>query len=254
MNKQFSFSGRSKLLAIVISVVTLIMVVGVAYAITITVDGTREAAWDGGGGVDDPSEVGITNDGVDIRRVEWTNNTNNFYFLFRTDTATDWNRAPDAPYIYLCINNDNNTMTGSTFPLVCLGSGYERYVRISGPTPLTVVVWDSAFSPVAATTSVATSGDTTELAVNVAALGLSSSNCGSMPTGIYMDGRTSDPDDNVLDTGDAPANCGFPTAITLSRLEAKADTQNNTAALILAASVVATLGLAGVVIRRRRTA
>lgn len=48
---------------------------------------------------------------------------------------------------------------------------------------------------------------------------------------------------------------GFgPNAITLDGLEAKAGAQNNTAVLILAASVVAALGLAGVAIRRRRTA
>lgn len=45
---------------------------------------------------------------------------------------------------------------------------------------------------------------------------------------------------------------GFgPLAVTLNNLEAKADAQNNTAALILAATVVAALGLAGVALRRR---
>lgn len=42
-----------------------------------------------------------------------------------------------------------------------------------------------------------------------------------------------------------------PLAVTLNNLEAKTDTQNNTAALILAATVVAALGLAGVALRRR---
>jgi hypothetical protein len=49
---------------------------------------------------------------------------------------------------------------------------------------------------------------------------------------------------------------GFgPNAVTVQRLDVKTETTNNTAALILAASVVAALGLAGVVMaRRRRTA
>ena len=42
-----------------------------------------------------------------------------------------------------------------------------------------------------------------------------------------------------------------PLAVTLNSLEAKADAQNNTAALILAATVVVALGLAGVALRRR---
>ena len=72
MNKLFSFSRRSKLLAMIVSVVTLIMVVGVAYAITITVDGTKEAAWNGSGGQTpgsqtDLDETGITNTWTSVK-------------------------------------------------------------------------------------------------------------------------------------------------------------------------------------------
>lgn len=42
-----------------------------------------------------------------------------------------------------------------------------------------------------------------------------------------------------------------PLAVTLNNLEATADAQNNTAALVLAATVVVALGLAGVMLRRR---
>lgn len=42
-----------------------------------------------------------------------------------------------------------------------------------------------------------------------------------------------------------------PLAVTLNNLEATADTQNNTAALVLAATVVVALGLAGMALRRR---
>ncbi len=58
----------------------------------------------------------------------------------------------------------------------------------------------------------------------------------------------------VQTTGKLKTTLDFgPTAVTLNNLEAKADTQNNTAVLILAGAVL-TLGVAVVAIRRRRIA
>ena len=136
--------------------------------------------------------------------------------------------------------------------------GIDRYVEVHGPTP-SITVYDSDYVTEIsdANAQVAKSGAITEFRVSLAALGITNAaTCKTdFPMGIYLDNQLEDPDDNTPDTGTATANCGAPTAITLSSLEAKADAQNNTAALILAASAVATLGLAGVVmVRRRRTA
>jgi hypothetical protein len=239
-------------LASIITLILLMAIVSTALAITITVDGSRESAWDGGGTQSDPNEAAVTNDGVDLVRVQWTNDTSNMYFLFETYAITNWNRTPQRPYIWMCMNTDNNTSTGSTFPGVCPGSGYDRYVLIEGPTPLSVTVYDELFGVIGAATSVvATSGAITELSIDNASLGFTSTNCGLASSSVLMDGRTNDPDDNVRDTEDIPLTCGDPTAISMSSFYATAHNPAGTtivAVLVLLGAVTSV----GIVWRRRR--
>ncbi len=218
MIKLLESKETRRVFVMVLVALMLVGVTAVAYAITITVDGSREAAWGGGGSANDPNEVDVTNDGVDVQIVEWTNDTTNFYFLIETYAAVTWDLTgfTDAELI-LCINNDNNVATGSSLPGQCLGTGYDRYIQIVGPTP-TINVFDSNFNPVAATTDIAFNGTITEISIDAASLGLSSANCGSMLMGVYFDGQTQDPDDNVLDGGDIPITCGSPTAISLQNI------------------------------------
>ncbi|MCB9419332.1 MAG: hypothetical protein H6667_05990 [Ardenticatenaceae bacterium] len=194
----------------------LVLVTAVAYAITITIDGVREVAWDGGGSVTDPNEAGVTNDGFDVDVIEWTNDTSNFYILLSTYAATGWNtnNGPDFPYVYFCMNTDG-LASGTANICVNGAGGYDRYIRIAGPTPLTVTVFDQNFNTIAATTDVATVGSITEISIDVTSLGLSTGVCGAMPSSAYFDGRTGDPDDNVQDAGDFNMNCGNPTAVSL---------------------------------------
>ena len=237
----------------IVAVILALLFSSVAAAITIVVDGVREAAWNAAGTAADGNEIPITNDGVDISRVQWTNNTSNFFLLIETYANTDWNFGITAhPFVTFCMNTDNNTATGSTNPGVCLGSGYDRYIKVAGPTPLTMQVTDSAGVPIAATTQVATAGTITELSINVAALGLSTLNCGTMPTGVYFDGATTAPDDNVLDNADIQMTCGTPTAITLSSVTARSETEN--LALLIAAGVlgVSVVALVTIIARRRK--
>jgi len=160
-------------------------------AITIIVDGVREAAWSGGGSATDPDEAGITNNGVDLETIEWTNSTTDFYWLFNTYITTNWNRIGPDPFVVLCIDNDNSDATGTSLFVPCPGAGYDRYITVEGPTPLTVTVFDDDFTTVIpATVSVATATDITELSVDVTSLGLSSANCGTMPVTVYMDDST----------------------------------------------------------------
>ena len=243
--------NRKVSIAAIITIILLVALASPALAITITVDGSRESAWNGGGTQSDPNEVAVTNDGVDLARVQWTNDLTNMYFLFETYTNTQWlGFVSGDPYILLCMNTDDDPDTGTSYPSVCPGTGYDRYVRIAGPTPLRVTVYDSDGTPIDdATTSVATSGVYTELSIDNASLGFSSTNCGLSSTSVYMDGRTSPPDDNVRDTEDIPLTCGDPTAVTLSSFNAGA--QRPVGITVL--SVVLLVGaLAGLGILRRR--
>jgi hypothetical protein len=228
----------------------LVGVTAVAYAITINIDGIREAAWDGGGSVTDDNEVGVTNDGVDIEVIGWTNDTTNFYFLVSTYSTTGWNdnNGPDFPYLYFCLNTDNNVSTGTANICVLGSGGYDRYIRVAGPTPLTVTVFDHNFNALGATTNIATLTTITELSVDLASLGLSGSNCGSIPSSAYFDGRTGDPDDNVLDGSDFSMNCGSPTAVTLQSITASGQSLVLPFALAFGTIVVGT----GLIIGRKR--
>jgi len=173
-----------------------LIIAGVALATTISIDGTRESAWDTVGTVSDVNETFITNDGTDLVRVQWTNDTSNYYFLLETATSTDWGTPPFAKYAFLCINTDNDTGTGTTRPAFCSGSGYDRYIYIQGPSSsLTTIVYDKDLVVISSSFPIATSGVYTEFSVPVADLGLSSSNCGSMPAGAYFDGASFEDDD-----------------------------------------------------------
>ena len=240
-------------LAAILVLVLLVATASPALAITITVYGSRESAWNGGGTQSDPNEVTVTNDGVDLARVQWTNDLTNMYFLFETYTNKYWSQFPLRPYIWLCMNIDNNTSTGSTFPGVCPGSGYDRFIWIEGQgsSPPLVTVYNSTFGLIGATTNVATSGVFTELSIDNASLGFTSANCGVASTSVYMDGRTGDPDDNVRDASDIPLTCGDPTAISLSSFEARANRSLGVTMFSLLVLMGALVGL-GILWRRRR--
>ena len=106
---------------VVFLLLLLAMVVGTAvvHAITIVVDGVREAVWDTGSGVqlpgiqNDINEVDIT-DGYDIEQFLWTNDQDNMYFLMQTFATTIWTGTP-IPTLVVCIDTDNNTTTGGSY-------------------------------------------------------------------------------------------------------------------------------------------
>lgn len=228
-----------------------LILAGVALAATITVDGIREAAWDAGGTQSDADEAGISNE-LDLKTVEWTNDTSNFYFLIETYAGTLWDRfGLSDPYVLLCINNDNNTSTGTAYPGICPDSGYDRYVAIMGGSSLAVNVYDENFDPIAATTSAANAGAVTEIGVDLASLGFGGANCGSAPTRVFMDGQTFDPDDNVQDEGDIPVTCSAPSAVTLSSMKAQSQVDGLVRGLWALAGLVG-LGSMGMLAMGRR--
>src|SRR5512135_3533524 len=105
---------RKIALAITFGVIVPLLIVSVASAIEIVVDGVRETAWNGAGSVTDPNEPAIT-DGYDIDTFQWTNGgptnvggSGNMFFLISTYANTITTGFPP-PTIVICLNTDNNT-------------------------------------------------------------------------------------------------------------------------------------------------
>jgi hypothetical protein len=269
--------------AVAMAIIGVLLVAGVASAITIVVDGAKEVAWNGAGGQTpgiqtDPDEATIDNR-YDIKEFRWTNDAlmtspwGHMYFLVETFGNLDVNYPPLAPQIIICVNTDNNTTTGNTASGYCNDmAGIDRKITVN-LVALSVLVqrwtgtaWATVAQPVGGMRSVAwqdTGGvgiadlPYVEIGVDLQSLGvINGATClSAMPTAIYYDNGMVDPEDAVPGVGTFNIGCGSPTAIALNNLQAKADAQNNTAVIILATSIVATLGLAGVVIsRRHRTA
>jgi hypothetical protein len=324
MNKRFGFSRRSKLLAVAISTTLLLMAVGIAFALVITIDGDRSPANEWGvnpetcsigttgcsrfvsdnGGVPDITSPNVP--AYDIDNVHASNDGTNLYFsldFFANGSGTEntwYLTSSGRPMLTICLDIDNNVATGgSRLSGNCNGteamSGVDYYVEIVSSAGLipdgialgypkrpVVYAWNSGTSTFDAMAlgNIGYDQDAdaiTEIGVALTDLGYVAGShlCPGTPlsgTGqpctarvaMYYDNGTGPSDDSIPNTGTANFQFGCdivgsngcsPTAVTLNSLEAKTDAQNNTAVVILAASVVATLGLAGVVVaRRRRTA
>lgn len=221
---------------------------GVVYAITIVVDGTREAAWDGSGGqtpgsANDGDEPGIANT-KDIKEFRWTNDTSNMYFLMETWDTTGWTTST---WVVICINTDNDSATGSSSYNNCGIPGidyslqcYRNSCALFSGDP------DNGSEILDAVTAIGRSGVYTEMSVDLTHMNLTGACDGHpMPTSIYFDGGTTDPDDNLPDSGSINLTCGSPTAVTLTRTGARTNWP-----IALGASIVF-IG-ATLVLRRRR--
>jgi hypothetical protein len=330
MNRRFGFSRRSKLVVVASSTaLLLLMVVGVALALGITVDGQLNPAdeWGvnaetctiGSAGcsrvIDDGRDVsGPPTDWYDLENVHVTNDPNNLYV--RLDYFGDngvshpvlgysntWKITTSGrPLLTICFDIDasgtgsSNGATGSDLPPgYCNGGetmyGVDYVVQIIGrstgsPTIPKIYHWDLADgptwqdvfvnqTPVNGTVGYVWGGGAlTEIGLPLTNLGFDPINhahqCplswGPQPCSyrmsMYYDNGVDASDDSVPNSGMATSTFGCdlvngcsPTAVTFNRFEAKPDTQNNTAALILVGSVVVALALLGVVmIRHRHTA
>jgi len=215
---------KTRWLATIMLVVGLVVATtGVAYAITIVVDGIKESAWNGSGGqtpgsVTDANESAIA-DGRDIKEFKWTNDSTNMYFLMETYANTVWTGNP-YPTLVICMDTDNNSGTGGTYTncgmtgiersIVCTRYGCELY---DGDPDNGTLISNPAFGKATVYA---------EVGASISDLGLSGICDGrSMATAIYFDGGTTDPDDNTPDTGTFPLTCGTPTAVTLQSTQAR---------------------------------
>jgi hypothetical protein len=249
---------KSRLLAVLgTSLAIILLTVQAAYAITITVDGTRESAWDGDMGQlpgiqSDPDESGIT-DGYDVEEFRWTNDATNMYFLMDTYASTIWTGNP-APTLVICINLDNNTATGGSYSNCNNMTGIDRSIVV---TRYGIDVYDgdpNTGTLISATTQDATSGDITEVSIDLASLGIGSTfSCiQGMPAAIYFDNGIGDPDDHTPDTGLFTIGCGSPTSITISESNAQPSSAQWVTPAIGIASLV-NVGVVALVYKRRKT-
>ena len=247
--------SRKTILAVSVALVAALVLSSVAYAITIVVDGVREAAWGGSGGqtpgtVNDPNEPTIT-DGYDIQMFQWTNDGTNMYLLFQTYANTIWTGFP-LPTIVICLNTDNNTATGGAYANCSNMTGIDRSIAINSNG---VTVFNGPpGGPVLGTGVQASQTNVTEISIPLSLLGFSAGSCpGIIPAAIYFDNGIVDPDDTVPDLGTTPINCGGPTAITLNSLQAQPTTPPVVPVALIGISAVALIGVV-LFARRRKTA
>ncbi|WP_160317038.1 hypothetical protein, partial [Ardenticatena maritima] len=187
------------------------------WAATIIVDGDREATWSSIPVGQPDANEGTISDDVDINLVKWTNDTTNMYFMIDTQGTPRLSSGFNPTRVYICLNTDNNTTTGSTYNNCNNQSGFDRYILINGAS--SVEVYDGSFNLISnGTLGYNTSATTPVIEVSVALsdLGFGPGNCPSqVPTVVYYDNGTTDPDDNTPDSGTFNTNCGSPTAVTL---------------------------------------
>jgi hypothetical protein len=254
MKKQFGRLTVVMIIGLALSLVTF----STGLAITITVDGVKEAAWNGVGGqtpgaAADDDEGGISND-RDISSFMWTNNTTTMFFLMETYANTTYTGNP-APTVVLCIDIDNNTGTGGSYANCNNMTGIDRsivYTRFG----IELYNGDPNTGTVIGTATVArqTATNVNEFSVDLASLGIGSGNCTqNMPAVLYFDNGTTEPDDNTPNSGAMTIGCGGPTVIELSNLNARANSAVPT--ILFAASVCLLIGAGSLyLIARRRKA
>lgn len=249
--------------AAILLLLALMMVLGTAvvHAITIVIDGVREAVWDTGAGLqipgiqNDPNEGPIT-DGYDIEQVLWTNDQNNMYFLMQTYADTIWTGTP-RPTMVICLDTDNDTGTGGSYPNCNNMIGIDRSIIVqrlnASGTTLAVEVVDSDPNTgnYVGDGVGARQNNVNELSVALADLGLDSTTAciNIIPAVIYFDNGIVDPDDNTPDTGTFTLSCGSPTAVTLQSITTSS---SPVAALSVAAVLMLAVVSAGFVLYRRQ--
>ena len=257
-------------LALLLAVSLALVISGVVLAITIAVDGDREAAWSGSGG-QTPGIAGDLNEGaisdnVDIEIFQWTNDQTDFYFLVDV-----WAAAPLMPAlapINICLDADNNLATDipvsnaiqrnrCSYPTGVSGIDTVVEAYRLGNGSLWVDVYNVAVDPQillgAGTLGYNPSAATpvVEISVPVGLLGYGPGVCpATIPMVVYYDGGDTNPDDNLPDRGTASINCGLPTAVTFSVVDASSSFAAPVA--LVALGLVGALGV--VVLSRRRKA
>lgn len=220
----------------------------------------------------------------DLNHLWLTNDGTNLYVRIDTYpaiTSTWLQQGVSIPTMNFCFDTDSNVATGSVAPISNCnlgstmsgvdrvitfqddGSGLPTAVRVracSGAWPCPANAVYLSHVAVAYVNQGSGSESATEWSIPLADMGYTGSSVYTTTVAVYYDNGASPTEDSVPDAPPYPTvlvGCDTingpcsPTAVTLNNLEATADAQNNTAALVLAATVVVALGLAGMALRRR---
>ncbi|MFN8596880.1 MAG: hypothetical protein U0559_11950 [Anaerolineae bacterium] len=270
-------------LAVVLGVSLALLVVGIAVALSITVDG-NVADWTAGALVASDLQEAAIPDQWNISALYFTNDTSHIYFR--------WDTYANASYLgtfqLVCIDIDPNALpvTGGSIPQCSNQVGVDYIVRITdggsnylgGQNLLhcsdTALQWQDC-TPVVPNVPLQFrfTGLYSELGVGLADIGyttlpLGTGNCPNSTSGqpctthiaLYFDNGAVPPDDNVPDSGDLVVQIGCaaggtpcsPTAVTLNNLEARPAETNTSAVVILGATLVLAFGALGTLAIRRR--
>jgi len=233
----------------------VMLAIGVAYAYVITVDGLGSDWLTSSVVATDGNETGIS-DTWDFGDIYHTTDNTYMYWRFDSITNTDWsNVGLSHRYVQICMNVDNSTVTGSTIGNCNNMAGVDRIMHITGPktgNSLNVALYDGSWGALSATNlAAANQGSVNEARVQLSDLGINP-NCStsySMPWAMYWDNQTTDPDDNVPNSGTLTVTINCPTAVTVSSMSAKADAPM----LPFAAAGLLGVGALGFLIVSRRT-
>ncbi|MDQ7030942.1 MAG: hypothetical protein Q9O62_14810 [Ardenticatenia bacterium] len=253
-------------LEIVFAIVLVLLSSTVALAVTINVDGNRELAWDTStngqtpGQITDVDESLITND-VDIEEFKWTNDTTYLYFLVDTYDIPRIAGGLSPTRIYVCIDVDNDVNSGGYYGNCNSQSGFDKLVVLNGTTSVELYTYNSgtgSFEPVSSPGSsfgydTGAAVPVIEIQVPLNDLGITSSaTCiQTMPSVVYYDNGTVDPDDNVPDSGNFNLGCGLPTAITLESFDGGISSTYNSTFLLLTGAFGGLLAVGGWALWRR---
>lgn len=247
----------NKYMIILLTLLVISLLVRNAFAVSIVVDGTKEATWDTGdgggdvpGSVIDPDEAAIT-DGYDIQEFKWTNDTNDMFFLMDTYATTIWIGTP-RPTMIICLDMDNNAGTGGTYANCASMTGIDRSIvtdrtasEIYNGVPGGVYINDATYARV---------GEITEIGASFADLGLGTTfTCGGIiRAAVYFDNGIVDPDDNTPDSGTFNMGCGGPTAVSLANQSAGGQSNNPAGPVLVIALVLGLVTTVGYTLVARR--
>jgi len=258
---------KMRLLSAVLLVVAVLAFASVVYAITITVDGNG-SDWGANPptSATDNDEGSIAQQGADIHYVYETADATKLYFRVDTYGNQTWQTVGGGDHwVMICLNTDNSTSTGVGGGSNCLGmSGIDYRIKLQGSggsialKTLQYCTGDGTNGTCSnvsgAVVDAAYATNVLEVSARLSDLGNLGSGCSSsstVPVAVYWDGGDDDPDDHVTDTGPFTITITCPTAVTLSEMSARAET-NSLPVLPFATAGLVGVGALGVVTLARR--
>lgn len=203
----------SMLRPFVLSLLLSLVVLSVASATTIVVDGDG-SDWPSGALLTTSPNDGLIDDEYDLEDIYFTNNTTDLFW------RVDLYGTPSITFLlYICMNTDVNPATGrSDLTFECASQvGVDFYIKIfdDGSPSLYSCASDPCTDTVSATVAGAVAGSTFEASANLVELGITSNR--TIPTTLVtIEGDTPSQEDVAV----VPAPIPGTTAVTLRNMAA----------------------------------